>query len=59
MALFIRTRKIKYHTHSRHGIRVTKTGNEIASALVLGSAGATGIDDSSYVVSDETNIDML
>lgn len=42
-----------YRPNSKHGIRVSHDGAEIASAIVLGYAGATGIGENSYVVTDD------
>jgi hypothetical protein len=37
---------------SKHGIKVTKEGQSVASALVCETGGATGIHDSSYIIKD-------
>jgi hypothetical protein len=42
-----------YRPNSKHGIRVSHDSAEIASAIVLGYAGATGMGENSYVVTDD------
>jgi hypothetical protein len=40
----------EYQPTSKHGIRVTKKGQSISSAVICGTGGATGIHDNSFLI---------
>lgn len=43
----------EYQSTSKHGIRVTKEGQSISSAIICGTGGATGINDNSFLITDD------
>jgi hypothetical protein len=46
----------KYQPSAKHGLRVTKHGAEIASCIVLGAGGATGVHEHSALLHDQSCI---
>lgn len=46
--------KVGYQPVSKHGIKITKDGQTITSALVCETGGATGIHDNSYITKDHS-----
>ncbi len=43
----------RYLQSSKHGVRVSAGNDEISSAILFGTGGATGIHDDAYYVSDD------
>ena len=43
---------VHYQPTSKHGIKITKSGQPISSAIVCEVGGATGIHENSFIVSD-------
>ena len=53
MILFITIKKPKYYQSSNHGIKVYENGKLYKSAIICGTAGATGIHENSAIIADE------
>lgn len=42
-----------YQPTSKHGISISRDGQHLASALICGIGGATGVSDTSFIVKDD------
>ena len=45
--------KTEYRPTSKHGIRITRDGQSVASAIICENGGATGIHDNSFIITGD------